>query len=104
MLRKLKTRQSLKHILIALSASPFLIAAKCEGQRPDWTAKFWAGDSKTQSILRAQDNESIPTESPEFDNYVCLTYEDVLKLETEVLSNCKKWSKKVSYSFPEASE
>ena len=60
--------------------------------RPDWEAKFWSGDSKTASILRAQNDGVIACSAPAFDNYVCISYEDLQKLESDVLSKCEKWS------------
>lgn len=83
-------------------ATPFLLAAKCDGDRPSWTAKFWAGDSASSSIVRGQDSLAIHASDPLFDNFVCMTYEDIEKLEIEVLSKCEKWSGRVRYSMPDA--
>jgi len=59
--------------------------------RPDWNAKFWAGDSARSSIIREQDEDEIMCSAPAFENFVCLTYEDLELLEIEVLSKCEKW-------------
>ncbi len=71
--------------------SPLLMAVEDCSQRPAWTAKFWAGDSQSGTVIRAQANESVSCRQVEFDNFVCLTYDDLRKLETEVLSRCQSW-------------
>lgn len=53
-------------------------------------AKFWAGDSKNDSITRSQDHDSLLCRDIQFDNYVCLTYEDLKKIYDTMLT-CKEW-------------
>ena len=61
------------------------------GNRPNWNAKFFAADHTTLTIVREQSDELVYCEEPKFDEYVCLTYEDLMRLETDVLSKCEKW-------------
>jgi|ERR1700761_1315958 len=51
----------------------------------------WAGDSKTKSITRQQDQRSISCKDPSFDSYVCMDYSDVSKL-IEVVGECRGWN------------
>ncbi len=62
------------------------------GERPEWTAKFWAGDFIEEGITRSQNNQTIQCRDPMFDDYVCMSYEDLNKLELEVLSRCTGWN------------
>lgn len=73
-------------------------ATSCQtGNRPNWNAEFWAGHSLGGSIVRDQDEQELLCTAPEFDDFVCLTYDDLLKLETEVLSKCERWQGDESY-------
>lgn len=66
---------------------------KCDpsGERPRWKAQFWAGFSEHEKIFRAQGDEEVECKDKRFDDFVCVTYDDLEKLEAEVLSRCKKW-------------
>ena len=66
--------------------------SRCQNLRPKWTAKFYAGTPDIDGISRSQDNDIIYCKDPTFNDYVCLSYDDLKKLETEVLSKCKDWS------------
>lgn len=75
-------------------ATLFLMAnQECDpsGERPKWRAKFWAGDGSRESIRRVQDNEEIFCSDPRFDDYICVTYDDLEALEERVLSRCERW-------------
>lgn len=73
----------MKWLLILL---PMLLANKCSNELD---VKIYAGDSKNQSINRAQDNEIIYTNDPRFDNFACLSYEDVEKIAIK-LKQCEE--------------
>ena len=61
---------------------------------PEWNGKLYSGDSEFSRIYRENDNGnggvSIYADSPEFDNYVCTSYEDLDKL-IKIIHACKKW-------------
>lgn len=52
--------------------------------KPDLRVSTWAGDSKSGSVMRAQEKRSIKCTALEFDDMVCVNYED-MKLLQEVL-------------------
>ena len=87
---KRKTHLSWKSFLAGASLPIILGLSQCN-PRPEWNAKFWAGDSQYGSIRRAQDHEIIECMDPRFDDYVCMTYDDIMKLEKEVLNRCESW-------------
>lgn len=60
-------------------------------ERPRWRAQFYAGFAERSSIFRAQDNSEIECRDKKFDDFVCVTYGDLEKLEEEVLSKCERW-------------
>jgi hypothetical protein len=62
----------------------------CRTNVPAIDAKFWAGDSAKSGITRAQENRTLACENPEFDEYVCLSYEDLKKIYSTLLQ-CKDW-------------
>lgn len=83
----------LKRIL-GISSAILLMGVKgCASGPPPWNADFYAADSATQSIQRQQSGVIIQCAEQVFDNYVCLSYEHLELLRTEVLSKCLKWEK-----------
>ena len=92
MLRKLKI-QKISRICLTV-ASLFLISCPSPSI-PSWKAKIYAGDSQTVSIRRSQDNESIPCNEPKFDNYACVSYEDLAELY-DILLQCGELSSKAT--------
>lgn len=68
-------------------------ASKCQTaeNRPNYAPKIWAGDSQTGSVVRAQENQSIPATSREFDNYVALSYRDLACVYKTYVDNCEKF-------------
>lgn len=42
--------------------------------------KAFAGDSSSHGISRAQEKKTIKCDSPEIDEYICLSYEDLKKI------------------------
>lgn len=67
----------------------------CKESIPPIDATFWAGDSKNIGITRAQDSKTIQCNQAEFDQYVCLSYDDVKKIY-DTLLQCKEWPKKMT--------
>lgn len=62
----------------------------CQANMPPIDAQFWGGDSARQGISRSQENRTLECKQPEFDKYVCLTYEDLQKIY-DTLLECKQW-------------
>ncbi len=80
--------------LFCLSIGIVLIAillTSCRGTVPAVEAKFWAGDSVRGGITRAQESKTMMCTDSEFDDYVCLTYEDLKEIYA-LLLQCKSWS------------
>lgn len=77
-------------LFLALSVFFFLfILQGCETtSKPRFDLKFWAGDSVTKSIVRSQVPQSIACSDAQFDQFVCISQVDMLKL-SDKLSACK---------------
>ena len=58
---------------------------------PEWKGKIWAGSSKDASIKRMQDNESISTSDPKFDEYAAISYQDLSCIYQTFVYNCMSW-------------
>lgn len=68
---------------------------------PVWNGEFFAGDASTAEIRRTQGVGPSPTPSPSgqvisafdpaFNNYVCLSYQDLSCLYFSFVDNCKDW-------------
>ncbi len=56
--------------------------------QPNYKPELFAGDSKLSAVVRRQSNEVVTCESPEFDNYVALTYDSMACLVTTYINNC----------------
>lgn len=68
----------------------------CASQNiPPIDVSFWAGDSKLGGITRDQDNLVVACDTPEFDRYTCITYEDVQKIYNTMLE-CRDWPRLAS--------
>jgi len=52
---------------------------------PEWTWKsdFYAADHQAQDIYN-QDGKSISCSNPDFDNYACLHYDNIVELEANI--------------------
>lgn len=84
---------ALLYLLMAVAAFiVFMSVPGCaSGVRPRADLEFWAGDSASQSIQRAQESGSqISCNNPKFDDYVCLNYSDFLTL-SDLIGSCKTW-------------
>lgn len=79
--------------LLFIHSSVTYGAATCalDQRIPKIEAAFWAADSKSGAIVRAEDKKAIACLEPEFDQYTCLTYYDLKKIYATLLK-CKKWS------------
>lgn len=83
-------KQGLLLILIAM------YCAGCPGaEMPNIDIQMWAGDSSRSGITRSQEEKTLSCEDPQFDEFVCLTYEDLKKMYSTML-RCKKWGEVIS--------
>lgn len=62
----------------------------CTHPMPAVDVTIWAGDSAKSGITRAQENRTLACAEPDFDEYACLTYQDIKKLYAMMLQ-CKEW-------------
>lgn len=58
---------------------------------PSIDVQFWAADSERSSIVLKSEDAEISCASPDFDQYACLTYEDIQKIWDTMLQ-CKEWN------------
>ena len=85
-----KTLLHLKIYLISLSS---ILLFGCPNSMPPFDGKWYAGDSVRAGIARSQSDEFIPANSPDFDNYACMSYDDIKKLIL-IINSCQSWKKK----------
>lgn len=64
----------------------------CKNPIPVIDVSFWAGDSAKDGVSRAQEGKTLACKDPQFDQFVCLTYEDLQKIY-DTLLECKDWPK-----------
>lgn len=62
---------------------------------PAVDVKVWAGDSAKAGISRAQEQLTLACIEPDFDEYACLSYQDIKKLYAAMLQ-CKEWGPPVA--------
>lgn len=85
-------KASLLCLLLGISIIIYLLALSgCRTAIPPMDVKFWAGDSHKSGITRSQDKTTLECSQPEFDQYVCLSYDDVKEIFNTMLK-CKNWS------------
>ena len=58
---------------------------------PDHAPKLFAGDSKTKSIIRKRGMSEIRCDQPAFDQFICLSYQDLLNTQ-RVIDACQRFS------------
>src|ERR1700689_1859763 len=68
----------------------YIFGTGCKTNPPAIDVTFWAGDSSKTGVTRAQDNQTLSCGSASFDDYACLTYEDIRKI-WDALLLCEKW-------------
>lgn len=59
---------------------------------PPWYGKIFSGDSSQEAIVRAQSNEKIYCNDSNFNNYMCVTYEDFKDL-IKIIDSCAVWER-----------
>jgi len=77
----------------ALSVSLLFIEG-CGGRIPSWDGKIFAGDSEREALVRAQSNEVIECKDNRFDDYMCMSYDDLKKFYETYVLGCKEWKLK----------
>ena len=58
---------------------------------PVWNGKLFVGDSQREGLVRAQSNEFIAANSPEFDKQISMSDEDFRSFYTTYVLGCKEW-------------
>ena len=77
-------------------ASTLLQAKKCDQTTslpPNWDGKLWKADHVTESIIWKDsqgDFYQIDTNDPEFDDFVCTSVDDYLKI-VRIIDSCRNW-------------
>ncbi len=85
-----KTRPIWKTSLLILRSLSLLGASQCSTKPPAIDIELWAGDSATSSIVRKQNSASIECRDVKFDDFVCVSYDDLAKVYSTI-QKCKKW-------------
>lgn len=67
-----------------------MILLSCAHAVPEIDIKSWEGDSKNGGITRAQEATTKKCSDPEFNEYICMTGEDLKKIY-DILSRCREW-------------
>jgi hypothetical protein len=80
------------HLSLLAIAVLTMGATNCSHPIPKIDIKIWSGDSETGSIRRSQEGEMILAMDGRFNNYACMTYDDLKKVY-ETLLQCKKWKR-----------
>lgn len=62
----------------------------CAHPMPAINITTWAGDSANDAIARSQDKAVKLCKDPTFDNYICMTGDD-LKMIYDTMLKCKSW-------------
>lgn len=88
------TPKSLMYLNTILITSALLMGSNCSQPIPSIDVKIWSGDAERESIRRAQVGEEILASDPRFNNYSCMTYEDLKKVY-DTLLQCKRWRNSV---------
>lgn len=70
---------------------------------PSVDIQLWAGNPLRASIQRAQTGQELACFDPSFNNYVCLSYEDLQKIYATFL-RCKDWSNTQIESIQQAAK
>ncbi len=88
-------QQKIRLIFVALYIGvtlTFLMLAltSCKNPIPKINTFLWAGDSDREGITRAQDHLTISCGEPAFNDYVCLTYNDLTQIY-RTFFKCKDW-------------
>lgn len=68
-----------------------ILLAGCSSRPPAVDVTFWSANSEVDGIQRPQEGKVISCQSAQFDNYSCISYDDVAKLFKAFLQ-CKQWS------------
>lgn len=66
---------------------------------PVWNGKLFVGDSQRRGLVRAQDNEFIASDSPEFDQQISMSKDDFRSFYTTYVLGCESWGKGTKLSL-----
>lgn len=89
-----KTQASLKDFLIRNQTVLLLLVllnSSCSTPIPKWDGKLYAGDPAHDGVTRAQANETISCQAPEFNQMICMTMADFRSFYATYVLGCKDW-------------
>ena len=58
---------------------------------PEWNGKLYVGNSTSRALERRQDNESIPSDSPVFDDMIAMSSDDFRSFYSTYVLGCSEW-------------
>lgn len=58
---------------------------------PKVNVRIWAGDAENVSITRSQDPDQIKCESPRFNEFACMSYQDLAALFDALQNSCQQF-------------
>lgn len=75
-------------ISLILSCILLLGNTSCNNGKKNLEVKIWAGDSTDGTINRKQENETLSCFDKKFDDYFCVSSEDLVEI-WEALNSCR---------------
>ena len=82
--KRLKKPKPYATARIVLSVLTILLIISCSTvPRWEWKANFYVADHNTQDIMSA-DGKVISCSDPAFDDFACLSYDNIAELEAEI--------------------
>lgn len=83
----------MKYLLLIVSC--FILTACPAKEMPKIDVTLWSGDPDILSITRGEGQISIGCDDSQFEQFVCLTYEDLKNIYSTMLK-CTQWSEDIS--------
>lgn len=81
----------MKRVILASLSVLWVSGCKPEGM-PEWNGKIWQGWPNYGAIVRKQEGEIIYCDEPRFEDYICVSVDDLAELQKNMLK-CEKWKK-----------
>jgi hypothetical protein len=94
---------SFRNRIGALPLLTLALLSACAPERtiPKWDGKIWVGDSAARALVFTPSDEKgnrlpnikIPSDSPEFDQYLAMSAKDFKRFYATYVLECKEWRK-----------
>lgn len=78
--------------MLFLSLIAINLLINCQTEQSKWAPRMYVGMPDKEGIGRDNGNEVVKCSQPDFNDYICMSEEDVEKLFNECLEK-KKWYK-----------